>query len=517
MEGTTASFPGRPAGAVLSVRGLTKRFWGTLALDGVDLEIRPGRVRALLGHNGAGKSTFIKILAGVYTADSGTMELDGTAVASPHDLPVAFIHQDRGLVPDMSVAENIALVRGYERTRWGLVSWSGLAKQAQQVLDFLGLDISPETPVSRLDAAEAAMLAIARAMSTRARFVVLDEPTATLPATHVDRLVDTIERLRADGVGFLYVTHRIDEVYRLADTVTVLRDGRVVLDDRVPEVRRDDLVHAIVGRELEVPKAKRTRSSGPPALELRDVAVPGAGPVSLSVAAGEILGLVGLTGAGHTEIGRVIAGVLPSARGSMMLAARPYTPRSPADALADGVGFVAGDRLRESLAAELSVQENLYLNPVVNGGHLLRPRSRRRETRQARSVMDRYEVRPKSPTTPVGLLSGGNQQKVVVARRLEAGLRTLVLEEPTAGVDIAAKAQIHELLRGAADQDGVLVVVSSDFDEVVQLCDRVLVFDRGRIVAELSGADLQVSSLTGWATGAGDGQDPHARQEGSPA
>ncbi len=504
----------RKADSVLSVRGLTKRFWGTRALDGVNLEIRSGQVRALLGHNGAGKSTLIKILAGVYTADSGGVELDDTPVAAVRDLPIAFIHQDRGLVPDMSVAENIALVCGYECTRWGLVSWSKVAKRARHVLDFLGLDIPPETPVARLDAAESAMLAIARAMSVEARFIVLDEPTATLPATHVDRLIGTIERLRAEGVGFLYVTHRIDEVFRLADTVTVLRDGRVVLDDRVADVRRDDLVQAIVGHELSVSTAKRTPSGAAPALELRDMAVPGVGPVTMRVATGEILGLVGLIGAGHTEIGRLIAGILPPARGSMTFAGRPYAPRSPADALSRGVGFVASDRLGESLAAELSVQENLYLNPVVSGGHILRPRGRRRESLRAHGVVDAYDVRPRSPTTPISLLSGGNQQKIVVARWLEAGLRTLVLEEPTAGVDIAAKEQIHDLLRGAADQAGALVVVSSDFDEVVQLCDRVLVFNRGRLAAELWGEDLRVDSLTSWATGARDEQGSHIRDEG---
>lgn len=505
--------PAPDADSVLSVRGLTKHFWGTVALDGVDLEMRTGQVRALLGHNGAGKSTLIKILAGVYTTDSGSTELDGTTTA-PRDLPIAFIHQDRGLVPDMSVAENIALVCGYERTRGGLVSWPRVAKRARQVLDLLGLGISPDTPVSRLSAAEGAMLAIARAMAAEARFIVLDEPTATLPAAQVDRLVDTIRRLRADGVGFLYVTHRIDEVFRLADTVTVLRDGRVVLDEQVPGVSRDDVVRAIVGGELAEPAEKTSRSTAAPALALHDIALPGVGPVSLSVAAGEILGLVGLVGAGHTEVGRAIAGALPSARGSMTLAGRPYAPGSPTNALADGVGFVASDRLGESLAAELSVQENLYINPAVGGEGVLRLRSRRRESRRAHDVVERYGVRPASPSTPISLLSGGNQQKVVVARWLEAGLRTLVLEEPTAGVDIAAKAQIHDLLRAAADQAGALVVVSSDFDEVVQLCDRVLVFDRGRIAVELSGADLHVGSLTNWATGARDDQDPPHRNEG---
>jgi ribose transport system ATP-binding protein len=463
-------------------------------------------VRALLGQNGAGKSTLIKILAGVYHADAGSVEYDGVNILSGHTAsPIAFIHQDRGLVPGMTVAENIALTRGYAVGRLGLVSWRGVNRRAREVLDSLQLDIDPEADVAQLTLAERALVAIARAMSTRASFIVLDEPTAALPASVVDQLVDTIRRLRDEGVGFLYVTHRIDEVFPLADTVTVLRDGRVVMDSRVTEVTRRDLIRAIVGRNLISSGEARGRgSTGTAVLAVKGIGVAGVGPVTFQVCQGEIVGLVGLTGAGQSELGRAIVGVLQPTRGTMLVDGKPHAPKSAADALGDGIGLVAGDRLEESLAPELTTQENLYLNPAITHHHVLRPRSRRREAANALEAIKRFDVRPQEPAMPIGLLSGGNQQKVVIARWIEAGLRTLVLEEPTAGVDIGSKAQIHDVLLGMAKTGCALVIVSSDFDEVTALCDRVLVFSRGRVAAELADQQLQVKTLTGWATGAED-------------
>lgn len=501
-----------PPRSALTVRGLTKRFWGTRALDAVDLEVRPGEVRALLGQNGAGKSTLIKILAGVHQADAGSVECNGTDILSPRSAcPIAFIHQDRGLVPGMTVAENIALTRGYPTGRAGLVSWRGVVRQARAALASLQLDIDPEADLAHLTMAERALVAIARAISAEAAFIVLDEPTAALTASVVDQLIDTIRRLRHDGIGFLYVTHRIDEVFQVADTVTVLRDGRVVMDVGVAHVTRGDLIRAIVGGDLiSAGESRGPTPAGATVLDLRGVAVAGVAPVTLRVAQGEIVGLVGLSGAGQRELGRAIAGVLQPTRGSMRLADRPYAPDSTTAALADGIGFLAGDRLEESLAAGLTVQENLYLNPGIPNHHPLRPRSRRAERARADEALARFDVRPRAPTTPVTLLSGGNQQKVAVARWIEAGLTTLVLEEPTAGVDVASKAQIHALLRQVSRSGGAIVVVSSDFDEVAQLCDRVLVFSRGVVAAELSGAGMQVSTLTTWATGA------HDRDQGAP-
>jgi ribose transport system ATP-binding protein len=511
-----ATSPAR--GPVLTVRGLTKRFWGTRALDGVDLEVRPGEVRALLGQNGAGKSTLIKILAGVYQADAGTVELDGTDIlSSPATSPIAFIHQDRGLVPGMTVAENIALIRGYPSARAGLVSWRGVTRQARQALELLHLDIDPDADVAELTLAERALVAIARAISTDAKFIVLDEPTAALAASVVDQLIETIRRLREKGHGFLYVTHRIDEVFQLADTTTVMRDGRVVMDTAVARIDHRELIRAIVGKDVVV--LDREHDGQDPAaetaLDLCEITVGGVGPVSLRTARGEVVGLVGLSGAGQDEVGRVIAGALPASGGAMSLDGHHYAPASTTDALARGVGFVAGDRLEESLASELTVQENLYLNPAVPNGRVFRPRSRRGELASTRAAVTRFDVRPPDPTMPISLLSGGNQQKVAVARWIEAGLNALVLEEPTAGVDIASKAQIHEVLHAAARAEGAVVVVSSDFDEVAQLCDRVYIFNRGHVATELIGDQITVGALTGWATGANDQSPTASEKQGS--
>ena len=495
----------RQGGSVLSIQGLTKRFWGTLALADVSLELITGKVMALLGQNGAGKSTLIKILAGVYKADAGSIVVDGVELAAGQEpAPLAFIHQDLGLVSAMTVAENIAIVQGYPRVG-RIVSWSRVTTRARLVLDSLGLDIDPGILVAELSMAERALVAIARALSNRARFIVLDEPTASLPASDVDRLVAAITRMRAEGIGFLYVTHRVDEVFRLADMVTVLRDGHVVLSRPVLDVGRAALVRAIVGHEVSEGAARPARSGRSSVLRLDGVATHGVQAIDLDVASGEIVGLVGLSGAGQSDVGRVIAGVHPATDGTMTLHGQAYAPRSAADALAAGVGFVAGNRLEESIAAELSVAENLYVNPVVPNGGLLRPRARRVELRTAREALDRFDVRPADPSMPIELHSGGNQQKEVVARWLEAGLRTLVLEEPTAGVDIASKAQIHDLLRSVAQQGGTVIVISSDVDEVTHLCDRVLVFNRGRLVAQLSGDEATAAALTGWAAGAHDG------------
>lgn len=500
---TSVPAPGRQPRSALVVRGLTKRFWGTLALDSVDLDVAEGQVLALLGQNGAGKSTLIKILAGVYQPDAGSVRLDETDVLAARAVtPLAFIHQDLGLVPSMTVAENIALVRGYPRTRAGLVSWDRANEMARQALGFLALDIPTQAPVAQLTMAERALVAISRALWARARFVVLDEPTATLPASDVDRLVAAIARMRAEGIGFLYVTHRIDEVFRLADTVTVLRDGRVVLSDETARVQRADLVRAIVGHELSAVTVRKAARSGPAIFQARGLSAAGAGPVDLDVSAGEIVGLVGLSGAGQAEIGRVAAGVLTPERGTLTLEGQPYAPRAPQQALAQGVAFVAGNRLEESLAPDLTVQENLYPNPVAGGRHTMRPRSRRAERIRAREALGRFEIRPGDPAMPISLLSGGNQQKVVVARWLEAGVTKLVLEEPTAGVDVESKAQIHDLLHRLAARGGMVMVVSSDFEEIAELCDRVLVFNRGQVVTELTGSDIRVSALTAWATGA---------------
>ncbi|MFJ4565288.1 ATP-binding cassette domain-containing protein [Streptomyces caelestis] len=547
---------------LVRIRGLGKRFGGTVALAGVDLDVHAGSVLALLGPNGAGKSTLIKILAGVHPADAGQITVGDLPLGSPAaSRSMSFIHQDLGLVEWMTVAENIALTNGYAR-RTGLISWGRTRERSVDALRTVAGHLDPDWPVSGLAPAERSLVAIARALAARAKLIVLDEPTARLPAADSARLFGVLHGLRDRGHAILYVSHRLDEVYQVADTFAVLRDGRLVSHGRLADHSPARLVHDIVGEENEPPAAHPTRPSpaaarpagtpaadrpaGPPAagrsarppaadrptrppaadhparlpaadhpaatrtpahpatppaatppvLTLDSVRTPLAGPVSLELAAGEVLGLVGLSDAGHTDLGRALAGARPLLGGRVVLHGRSYQPRTVAEAVALGVGFVPGDRLREGCLAELTVRENLLANPRAGG----RPGSRwigpRRERAQAAALIDRFSVRPRDSEAPIATLSGGNQQKVMIGRWLRTELRLLVLEEPTASVDIGAKAAIHRLLDEALSAGLAVLLLSTDFEEVASVCGRTLVFVRGSVTAELSGSALTVTGLT---------------------
>ncbi|MFG2617214.1 sugar ABC transporter ATP-binding protein [Streptomyces sp. NPDC048507] len=486
---------------LVRIRGLGKRFGGTRALDRVDLDVHRGRVLALLGPNGAGKSTLIKVLAGVHHADEGEVTVAGHPLGSHAAARnMAFIHQDLGLVEWMTVAENIALGTGYP-LRGGLISWRRARERCAGALRLVAGHLDADAPVAALAPAERALVAIARALAARAALLVLDEPTATLPAADCARLFDVLHVLRDRGHGILYVSHRLDEVYRVADSFAVLRDGRVV--DRGPLAghRPDRLVRAIVGggatARHPAPGARKGPSPGPPLLRLEGVSTPRARDVSLELRAGEVLGMVGLTGAGHADLGRALAGARPILGGRVLLEGRPYRPRTVRAALEAGVGLVAGDRQEEGCAAELTVRENFHANPRATGGPAPRWISPRRERAGAAALIDRFSVHPRDSEVPIATLSGGNQQKVMIGRwLLRGGPRLLVLEEPTAGVDVGAKATVHRLLDDALAGGLAVLLVSTDFEEVAGVCHRALVFVRGTVGAELSGAALTVAELT---------------------
>ncbi|MGR4880164.1 sugar ABC transporter ATP-binding protein [Streptomyces sp. LARHCF249] len=491
--GPPSRFGGEP---LVRVRGLSKRFGGTLALASVDLDLHRGSVLALLGPNGAGKSTLIKVLAGVHHADEGDVTVAGHPLGShAATRNMSFIHQDPGLVAWMTVAENIALGTGYPR-RWGLVSWRRTRERCREALAVVAGHLDPDSRIADLAPAERSLVAIARALATRAELIVLDEPTATLPAADCARLFDVLHALRDRGHGILYVSHRLDEVYRVADTFAVLRDGR--LADRGPLAGHSParLVHAIVGREPAGYAPAAHPAAGPPLLSLDGVRTASTGPVGLDLRRGEILGMVGLTGAGHMELGRALAGARPILAGRALLDGRPYRPRTVADALGSGVGFVAGNRQEEGCAAELTVRENFLANPRAAGVPAWHWISPRRERATAAALIDRFSVRPRDSEVPIATLSGGNQQKVMVGRWLRGNLRLLVLEEPTASVDVGAKATIYRLLDDALASGLAVLLLSTDFEEVAGVCHRALVFVRGTVAAELSGAALTVAELT---------------------
>jgi ribose transport system ATP-binding protein len=502
--------------ALLRFEGVSKRFGGTQAVDDVTLDVLAGEVLALLGENGAGKSTLIKLLAGIYKPDAGQMLFDGRPEAEwrsrdPLRQPVAFIHQDLGLVEWMTVAENVALGMGYPRLfgwKHGLVDWRAADTVARRVLARVGCDIEPGRRVFSLTRAEKSLLAIGRALEVKARLLVLDEPSASLPATDVQRLFDVLRELRRQGVGMIYVSHRLDEVMQLSDRAAVMRDGRLVGVRRTAETTEAELVELIVGQALgadESTRAAHGDARAAPLLELHGAVAGNAGPVDLALRPGEILGLVGLRGAGQDAIGRALFGCEALMAGTLTVAGRPCRLHDPAQAIAAGIGYTAGERLEQNLAGSMSVQENLFPNPRLHGERGFDAGRRRRELQQAWALAERFDINPRAPQAVVQQLSGGNQQKVVLARWAALALPVQVLEEPTAGVDVGAKRQIYALLRRRAAEGAGLVVVSTDYEEVATVCTRVLVFRAGRIAAELHGADITIARLLALSAGsAGD-------------
>ncbi len=491
---------------LLQVRGVSKRFTGTLALDAVDFDVRPGEIHALLGQNGAGKSTLIKILAGVYPPSAGQILWQGREVVpTAQALPIAFIHQDLGLVDGMTVAENVAIQAGYRRAG-GLIDWRATRAAAARALTAMDSVIDPETRVAALSAADRSIVAIARALAVQADVLVLDEPTAALPAEDVARLLATLRGLRARRIGMIYVTHRLDEVFHIADRVTVLRDGRRIATQQVAETSPQDLVLKIVGRAVA-----ETGAAAAPAVPRQKLALDGVvvaqeeagviGPVSFTAGAGETLALVGLRGAGHHAVGRAIFGAMALRAGRILLDGREVAAGDPAAAMAAGIGFVSSRRAEEGMAAGMTVQENLYLNPRARGIAPWQPVSPQRESIRAERALARFSVRPPDASRPIITLSGGNQQKVVVARWMEARIRLLILEEPTIGVDVGSKAEIYRDLNAALEGGLAVLLISSDFEEVEKIAHRALVFSRGTVVAEVPRAQITVARLTELAAG----------------
>ena len=484
--------------ALLSAQHVTKRFFGALALDAASFELRRGEIHALIGENGAGKSTFIKILAGVYEADGGEILLDGKPVdPAQQALPLAFVHQDLALVDDLSIGENIALVAGYPR-RNGLIDWPAVMRQAEDLYAAMDLDPpDPERLVLTLSIAEKALLGIVRGLAGKPRALVLDEPTAALPEADAQRLFDAIRRLRDAGTSIIYVSHRLNELFGLADRVTVFRDGRHVHTTGIRGTRVEQLVEQMLGRafeSVEVVRASAARAS--PVLRVEDLFVERRGPLSFDASPGEVLGLVGLRGGGQEAAGRAIFGALAVDAGRIVVDGREL-PRTDGirERIRAGIVLLAGDRMRESTFPGMTLAENLFPNPLLASRSLWRAQRPASERATVHARLERFDVRPRNPASLIDWLSGGNQQKVCLARWLEARARVVILEEPTAGVDIGAKLSIHRMLREAAADGAAVIVVSSDLEEVAAVCDRALVIDRGRVASEVAGAALTMDAL----------------------
>ncbi len=481
----------------LQVKGVTKRFGAIPALDGVSFELVRGTVHALLGGNGSGKSTLSKILAGVHHADAGAMQVGGRVldlrkitVAQSYEAGLRFVHQHSSTFPDLTVAENLAFGRGFDTSRLGLIRWGATRRRAVEVLERLQIDVDPDAEVGTLSPATQKMVAIARALQDQEGssdgVLVLDEPTAALPDAEVAVLLDAVRRYAAAGQTIIYVTHRLEEVFATADHATLLRDAKLVGTVLPTELTHDDLVELIMGRPVGQIERLRAHADGPVVLEVEGLSAGRLEPVSMSVRSGEIVGIAGLIGSGRSSLLKSLFGCLHRRAGKVSVDGEQVELSSPAAAMAAGIAYVPEDRLADAAFTDLSVLENISIGSLRTywrRGVLLR----RRERRDAQELMSQFLVKAPSPDAPISALSGGNQQKVILARWLRRKPRVLLLDEPTQGVDAGARAEIYELINGAVRKGSVALVASSDSEELAAICNRVIVLRKGRVIGELVG------------------------------
>ena len=480
--------------ALLRADAISKTFAGVRALKGVSFELRAGEVHALVGENGAGKSTLIKIVAGAETPDTGTLTIGGSVVrqmtpAAAKALGIAVIYQQPALFPDLTVSENIALSLE-PRGLWRRVDWRERDRRARDLLAGIGAAIDPRRLVATLTMPEQQLVEIAKAIGADARILFMDEPSASLTEREVERLFGVIARLREAGAGIVYISHRLEEIFRVADRVTVLRDGETVGTRTRDAVDRTALIQLMVGRELAAVFQKRSVALGDIVFEVRGLANRSAGlhDVSFSVRRGEILGIAGLVGSGRTELAESIFGLRERDAGEMRFAGAPIRIATPMDAIAAGIAYVPEDRRRHGVVLEMPITVNTSLaslRAIARRGLI----DRTAERTAAEGYVDRLRIRAASVFQDVGSLSGGNQQKVAVARWLATHPRLLILDEPTQGVDIGAKAEMHALMQDLAERGLAIIMISSELPEILGMSDRILVMRKGRIAGELARAE----------------------------
>ncbi len=504
----TAAAPTRQAAAAgvrVELQGIVKHFGPVPVLHGVDLVFEPGRVYGLLGENGAGKSTLMKVLAGYEAPTAGEVRLNGRALhldgpRAAEAEGIVLIHQEFNLAEDLTVAQNIFL--GHELHRGWWLDDAQMRNTARRVLAEVGLAVDPDTPVRELIVAERQLVEIARALSRRARVLIMDEPTATLTPSEAGRLFDLVARLKAEGVTLVFISHKLDEVERITDEVVVMRDGRVVAQQPTATLSRAQMAHLMVGRELAdlYPPRRAPAADAPVLLSVQGLSVPGwAEDISFEVRAGEVFGFAGLVGAGRTEMIEGLLGLRPRQARQVQIAGRALLPRSPREAADAGLTYLSEDRKGRGLHVDLGLRENLTLMALQRHARpWLSPASEQAALQQA--VRD-FGIRAASLAVPARSLSGGNQQKLALARVLHPGPRVLVLDEPTRGVDIGAKREIYALIRRLADEGRALVVISSELVELIGLCHGVAVMRAGRLQATLATDRLNEQELIAHATG----------------
>jgi rhamnose transport system ATP-binding protein len=493
---------------LLELTGIQKAFAGVEALRGVSFDLQGEEVHALVGENGAGKTTLVKVITGAHAPDAGTITINGQLVTAidpgqARELGIAAIYQQPALFPDLTVAENIAMALE-SAGRWRPIHWRQRRARARALLERVGAAIDPETEVRRLSMPEQQLVEIARALGASARILIMEEPTASLSDREVDRLFRLIGDLKRQGAGIIYISHRLEELPRIADRVTALRDGFLVGTRPMNEVSRGELIRMMVGRELSAVFPKSLAKPGEIILEVRRIGCKAAGirEVDLSVRAGEIMGLAGLVGAGRTKLARILFGLTPADTGLIQLCGRPVVIDSPARATSLGIAYVPEDRRRHGVILELPVAANTTLatlRDISRFGII----NRRRERATAAGLIAQLGIKAPSLETPVKNLSGGNQQKVALARWLAASPRLLIVDEPTQGVDVGAKAEIHRLMCGLAASGLAILMISSDLPEILGMSDRIAVMHGGRIAAVLDRAEASQEMILELALGHG--------------
>lgn len=497
---------------VLKMESISKEFPGVRALDDVHLSVMPGEVLALLGENGAGKSTLMKILSGVYRRDSGHITLDGQEieVSSPHhaqQLGITIIYQELNLMPNLSVAENIFI--GREPNRFRFVNWGELHRRTRELTDRLGLQVSPTALVRNLSVAEQQMVEIARALSHQSRVIIMDEPTSALTQNEVENLFRIIRELRAQGMGIIFISHRMDEVFEISDRITVLRDGKYIGTVDTDQSTADEIIRMMVGREVAEFFGKANSVPGQVVLEARNINKTGSEldpnkvvlrNVTLTVRAGEIVGMAGLVGSGRTDLARCIFGVDKRDSGDILINGVPTPIRNPRDAIRAGIGMVPEDRKLQALFLAMSVADNASMatfSELAQFGWV----SDGKQRGNVKNFVDKLSIRLASIRQRVLDLSGGNQQKVVIARWLTANPRILIMDEPTRGIDVGAKAEVHAIMHELARQGVAVIMISSELPEVMAMSDRILVMHEGEVVGEVVRAEATAELIGALMTG----------------
>lgn len=491
----------------LELKGVSKEFPGVKALKDVSFSINKGEVHALIGGNGAGKSTLMKILSGAYTKNSGQIIVEGVETEIGHPsaaeaLGITIIYQELNLVQSLSIAENIFIGR-HPKTKSGTVDWRTMNREAARLLKEFRIDLAPQTAVKSISIAQQQMVEIIKAVSKNAKLVIMDEPTSSLTTKEIDVLFQMIRTLKTKGVAVVFISHRLDEIFEISDRITIMRDGTYVATRDIDKITRSELISLMIGREMSQQFPERVSATGSELMRAENIS-DGVllDNISFTLHEGEVLGFAGLVGAGRTELMHTIFGSRKKRSGSLYLHGKEVSIRSPKQSIRNGIGFVTEDRKREGLALNLSLRENVCMvaiQKVLTYGLI----SRKKETESSGEYIDTLGIVTPSAEQKAMFLSGGNQQKVVLSKWLMSNADIIIMDEPTRGIDVGAKREIYEVINQLVAQKKGIIVVSSEFDEVMGICDRIIVMCEGRITGILSKKDFSQEKIAALAVGEG--------------